>query len=160
MKLFSRKAFHVIFEAGAIVKAIDSVFESAAGILLWFLDPQTVNRVIFFLSGDELTERQRDPLWKFFFRDFSGITANIQHFWAFLLVGHGILKLFLVGGLLKGKIWIYPVSGIAFACFALYQTYHLLYDPSAWLTILTLFDIAFIALIAHEYSYQRKKLGG
>jgi uncharacterized membrane protein len=154
-RFLSRKTFHAIFRAGVLVKAIDSVAEMALGFLFYFLDPRTINKIIFFFSGDELTEQQRDPVWKFFFHGFTGITADVQYFLAFLLIAHGIMKLFLVVGLLKKKDWVYPVSGIAFACFVLYQTYRLTYDPSAWLAILTLFDVIFVALIFHEYSYQK-----
>ena len=159
MPLFSRKTFHTIFEAGVLIKAIDSVAEMALGAFFYFLSPRLINNIIFSLSGDELTEKQRDPIWNFFFHHFASVTANTLNFWAFLLIGHGILKLLLVAGLLKNKLWIYPASAIAFSFFALYQAYTLIYAPSALLTVLTLFDVIFIALILHEYSYQKNKRG-
>ena len=53
-------------------------------------------------------------------QNFSVTTKN---FYAFYLLSHGVIKLLLVGGLLKGKLWSYPASLILLVLFVVYQLY-------------------------------------
>ncbi len=155
-ELLSHTTFHAAFLAGIIVKILDGATEATLGILLFFLGQQTIDKILFFFAGVGTTEPQVDFLRRALFHDFTGITTDAQHFWTFFLIAHGLTNLFLVIGLLKKKAWAYPVAGIVFAFFALYQTYRLTYDSSALLLILTIFDILFVALIFYEYAHSRK----
>jgi uncharacterized membrane protein len=152
-----RQRLHVLFEAGVLIKAIDSVAEISLGILFLILSPQAVNRIVFFLFGDELTEQPRDALWNFLLHNFSGISAGTQHFWAVIFLAHGLAKILLVAGLVKKRLWIYPLAAATFGCFVIYQAYHLIYAPSLLLEVLTSLDVLFVFLIVREYDYQREK---
>lgn len=158
MKLFSEKNLHTFFEAGALLKACDSAIEMGLGLSFYFISTAAINRVIFALFGDELTEQPRDFIWNLLLHNFQGLSGGVQSLWAFLFVGHGILKLFLVGGMLKKKLWVYPVAAGAFLFFVLYQAYRIFLSPSVLLELLTAYDAAFTLLILHEYRYQRRAL--
>jgi len=81
-----------------------------------------------------------------------------QNFYAFYLLSHGVVKLFLVVGLLKGKLWSYPASLIVLGLFILYQLYRYSYTHGVGLIALTVFDIVVMALIWHEYGLVRRHL--
>jgi uncharacterized membrane protein len=156
--LLSKKRLHIFFEAGIFIKAITSTVEIVLGILFLSLSTQTVNRVISFIFGDELTEQPRDPIWSFFLHNFSVVTVSIQHFWAIIFIAHGVAILFLIMGLVKKALWIYPTAAIIFTCLVVYQIYHIIFAPSALLSLLTAFDVLFIWLVIQEYQYQKYEI--
>jgi uncharacterized membrane protein len=156
MKLFSEQNLHTLFNAGIIIKAIDSIGEITLGILFTFLSAPTINHIILTLFSDELTEQPRDSIWNFLFHGWTGVSGGSQYFLAFLFLGHGAVKLLLVAGLVKDKLWVYPTAAIAFASFAAYQTYHIIISPSPLLSVLTILDVIFVALILIEYRYQKR----
>ncbi|BCG83133.1 hypothetical protein MesoLj113b_66750 [Mesorhizobium sp. 113-3-3] len=47
----------------------------------------------------------------------SNFSVSTQHFYAFYLLSHGIVKLALVVALLKNKLWAYPSSLIVLGLF-------------------------------------------
>jgi uncharacterized membrane protein len=159
MKRLSEENLHRLFKAGTILKAIDSVIETALGVSFIFLSTATINAVIFAITGDELIEQPRDAIWNLFFHNFNGLTHDFQIVLAFLFIGHGILKLLLVAGMKAGRIWIYPVAAAVFAGFIGYQVYHITFSFSIILILMTLYDAAFTALIIHEYRYQKRRSG-
>ena len=111
--------------------------------------------LLFFLGG-ELGEQPRDFLWGYIAQEFQGLTGNAQPFWAFIFLSHGLVKMVLLLGLFKNRLWAYPASAAVFGLFAIYQTYSYIYFPSLFLALLTVFDIVLIGLILHEYKHKRK----
>ena len=74
-------------------------------------------------------------------------SVQTQHFYAFYLSSHGVVKVALVVGLLREKLWAYPASRIVLALFVLYQLYRFSYTHGLGLIVLTLFDIVVMGLI-------------
>jgi uncharacterized membrane protein len=71
-------------------------------------------------------------------------------------LSHGVVKLLLVVGLLRGKLWSYPASLVAMALFIAYQLYRFSITHGLGLIALTVFDIAMIWLIWHEWRVVRR----
>lgn len=140
------------------MKGITATAEVILGILFLTISSQTVNKVIFFIFGDELMEQPRDPIWNFFLHGFNGLSTSVQHFWAFIFIAHGVVIMFLIVGLVKEKFWVYPIAAVIFICLAAYQIFHIIYAPSLILSVLTTLDILFIWLIIQEYKYQKEIL--
>jgi uncharacterized membrane protein len=156
MKLFSEKNLHTFFDAGIILKLIDSIGEVILGILFLFVTTDAMNRIASTVFGDEITEQPLRSIWHFVLQSFAQISNNSQDFLAFIFISHGIIKLILIAGLAKDKLWVYPLAAIAFTGFGIYQIYQLTFSPSIILAILTILDAIFIALIIHEYRYQKR----
>lgn len=152
-----RKQVHILFEAGMVIKGLDSLIEFTVGVMLSVLSLQTVNTIIFRAFGDELTERPRDPIISFLFHGFNGLSASSQTFWASILLASGTAKILLVLGLYSGKKWIYPIAAAVFGIFAIFEIRHILHYPSILLGAFTIFDIIFIALILNEYQFKLAK---
>ncbi|HEX4104079.1 MAG TPA: DUF2127 domain-containing protein [Candidatus Paceibacterota bacterium] len=156
MAIVSEKTYHRVFWGGIIIKGLISVGELLLGVLFLFFSYATLFSVAVALTGDELTESPRDPLWNLAVHSFNGFTATPQAIWAFIFLSHGIVKTFMIVGLIKDWLWIYPVSAIVFAAFAAYQIYQYTYAPSFFLIAITVFDVILIGLILHEYRYERR----
>jgi uncharacterized membrane protein len=155
MKFFSEKTYHYFFKGGVIIKALISLGEIIFGFVLYFLNQTVINTAINFFTGGELQETPRDFLWNLIFHILKDFSATPQLVWAFIFLSHGIVKIFLIGGLLREKLWAYPASAVIFAAFVIYQIYQLSISFSVFLWFITIFDIALIGLILREYKNKR-----
>jgi hypothetical protein len=70
-------------------------------------------------------------------------------------LSHGVVKLWLIIGLLRQKLWYYPLAAAVFGLFIVYQYS---FTNSLWLLVLSAVDVAVIALTWHEYRYLRSGL--
>ena len=68
------------------------------------------------------------------------------------------MKLLLVIGLLRGKLWSYPASLVVLGLFIAYQLYRFSYTQGIGLIVLTVFDVFVMGLIWHEYKLIRHRL--
>lgn len=143
--------FHKSFEIGILLKGIDSVFEIIGGILLIFLNPYRLNKIIVLLTQDELSEDPKDVIANFIITFGSHFSLSSQYFGIFYLISHGIIKLILVIMLKKRKIWAYPLTIVSLLLFIIYQIYRCVISYSTGLIVLTIFDIVMIILTLIEY---------
>ncbi len=148
------KYIHKTFVLGILIKAFDGVLEIFGGIALLFTGTLTTFAGI--LIQHELIEDPRDFLATHF-RDFlPAIVANSGWFATVYLLSHGIIKIFLVIGLLREKQWAYPTALVVFTMFIVYQVYRYTFTHSFFLIFLTILDIVVIILTWHEYQYFKK----
>ena len=107
--------------------------------------------VVHFLTQDEIAEGPHDLLANLL-RDAAGrFPLSSEHFMAFYLLAHGVIKGFVVAGLLKNKLWAYPVSIAVFGGFIVYQVYHFALMGGFGLIALSVFDPIVIWLVWLEY---------
>ncbi len=150
------KTYHRLFEWGVWIKTIIAIGETVIGVLLYALSTATLNALLYHLLGGEVTEMPRDTLIALLLRGFGGITGTAQSFWAFIFLTHGVVKLALLVGLIKNKLWAYPASAIVFSLLAIYQIYTLATgSPDILLELITALDVVVIILILHEYKHRR-----
>jgi uncharacterized membrane protein len=64
---------------------------------------------------------------------------------------HGIIKLFLVWGLLTNRLWAYPTAIVFLAGFSLYQIFDLFIHFSWFTALLLIVNGMTIFFIAREY---------
>ena len=84
------------------------------------------------------------------------LSLNTTLFAGVYLLAHGLAKLLLVVGLLRGRRWAYPAALWFLAAFVLYQCYRILLTQSLPLTALTAFDIVVMSLIWREYRFRKR----
>jgi len=150
------KSIHEIFLVSLILKGLGSILEIGGGLL--FLFTGKITDALSSLAQAELLENPNDfvgnqiqhwlPYW----------TGHAQTFGAIYLLSHGIVKTFLVAGLLRNKAWAYPATLTVLGLFIIYQLYRLTFGYSLFLIGLTVFDIFLIILTWHEYQLVRKHL--
>lgn len=160
MHFWTERKYHLFFRISVVLKAVDSVTQICIGLFLSMVSTVTVNKIILALIGNELMETPRDLVFTYLLPGQTQYTISpaTQSVWAFILLGHGIIKIFLVAGLLKERLWAYPISAAAFALFAAFQIRESLLAPSIFLNILTVLDFILIGLIIHEYRYRKRRL--
>ncbi len=148
------KYIHRIFVVGILIKALDGVLEILGGIALLFTGVLTSLATV--LIQHELIEDPHDFLATQLQHVLPVVAANSGWFATAYLLSHGVIKIFLVIGLLRDKLWAYPTAIIVFALFVVYQIYRYTFAPSIFLILLTLLDIVVIGLTWHEYHYFKK----
>lgn len=147
---------HRIFVAGIVFKALNAALEIVGGTLLLFTGATT--HFIEYLAKGELIEDPTDFVANTVQQYIPYLSEHTQLFAAVYLLSHGIIKIFLSVGLLRGKLWAYPVAIVVFALFIVYQIYRYTYTHSFFLILLTLFDLLIIWLTWHEYKRVQKHL--
>jgi len=147
----NERLIHRIFETSVVLKGLHALIECAGGVALYLVSTADIVRLVNALTQDELVEDPRDAI-ALLVRGWAGnLTGTSERFYAFYLLSHGLIKLLLVAGLLKGKLWSYPASLAALAAFVVYQLYRYSYTQSFGLIVLTVFDLFVMVLIWHEY---------
>jgi uncharacterized membrane protein len=62
----------------------------------------------------------------------------------------------LIVGLLRNKLWYYPIAIVVFILFVAYQIFRFQITHSIWLLAITAVDAVVIVLTWHEYWYLRQ----
>ena len=149
-------SLHQIFEVGVVLKGINAVVEIGLGVLLLFVN---VGAILQTLVENEIVEDPQGFLARHSSLITGAISPHAQYVSALYLLSHGIIKVVLVWGLLRDKLWAYPASLAVLALFVAYQTITFTRTHSIALLLLTIFDLTLIWLIWHEYRRHAKKLG-
>ena len=135
---------HQIFAVSVSLKGLHALLEIAGGIALYGFSADAIARWLDEIDRGGLVARYFD--------------LSEQHFYAFYLLSHGLVKVVLVYGLLKEKLWAYPASFVVFGAFIAYQLYRYSFTNDFSLILLSIFDLFVIALAVHEYRLLRKHL--
>jgi uncharacterized membrane protein len=156
-KLFEEEKYiHLVFEVSLILKGILAALEIIGGIVAYFVSQQFLLSVVTFITQDEFAEDPRDLLANYLVHAAQHLSISTQHFMALYLLSHGVIKLFVIIGLLQQKLWYYPTALVVFGLFIVYQLYRFSFTHSPWLLVLTVLDIIVMWLTWHEYSYLRR----
>jgi uncharacterized membrane protein len=157
MKLnLSEKRIREIFYLGVILKGIDGVIETIAGFALLFIGHAQLGAIVTFFTREELLEDPHDTIANYLTHGFQTFSGASQRFGALYLLVHGVVKMALVVGLLRNRLWAYPAAIAVFTALGLYQTYYVVVDRSLLLTVLTILDVIIIFLTWHEYRYRKQ----
>lgn len=152
---FKEKYVRDVFDVSIILKGIEAILETVSGFILFFVSTTQLNAVVNFFTQAELVEDPHDAIANYLTHTFQSLAGPTKFFGAMYLIAHGIVKVGLVAGLLRNRLWAYPAAIVIFVLFGLYQLYYLLQGYSFWLTALTVLDAIVIALTWHEYRYRK-----
>jgi uncharacterized membrane protein len=135
---------HQVFVVSVSLKGLHALIEVAGGLALYLASADAIARRL-----DEV-----DP-HSWIARHFP---LSEQHFYAFYLLSHGLVKAVLVIGLLRERLWAYPASFAVFSAFIAYQLYRYSFTHEIALILLSIFDVFVITLAVHEYRLLRKHM--
>ena len=147
----NERRMHQLFVIGVMLKGVHALIECAGGAAFAFVNIDSIKRLLAHLNREDLIGLRNDFVATHLAKIAEGFTPGAKHFYAFYLLSHGVVKLALIAGLLKGKLWAYPASLVVLGLFILYQVYRYALTHSAGLIVLTVFDLIVIGLIWHEY---------
>lgn len=149
---------HRLFTFSVMLKGVHALVECLGGIALALVSTGTIVGWVNRLTAEELIEDPHDLIARHALDYAQHFSISSQHFYAWYLLSHGLVKLFLVFGLLRGQMWAYPASILAMFGFIIYQLYRYVYTGSVALIALTIFDLLVIWLVLHEYRLVRRRI--
>ena len=152
-RLFSEEHLHVAFELSLLFKAALAMVETIGGVAAAFVTRQGLLHAVAALTQDELAEDPHDWIAGHLLLWAQHWSVGRQEFVALYLFAHGVVKLTLIAGLLRHRLYYYPAAIAVFGLFIVYQLYRYGHTHSAWLLLITLVDGAVIALTWHEYRF-------
>jgi uncharacterized membrane protein len=158
MAALTEHRIHQVFEVSILLKGAHALLECIGGVALALVRTRAIVSWITWLTQDELIEDPNDFVATHLLNMAQGFSVSTKNFYVFYLLSHGVVKLFLVAGLLKNKVWAYPASLVVLAFFIAYQIYRFTYTQSPGLVLLTIFDLLVMYLIWHEYQLVRRHL--
>jgi uncharacterized membrane protein len=153
-----RKIEHTFFLLSVWSKGVAGLLETIGGLLLLFIPHPGLNALVVFLTAPELAEDPTDRIATLLQRTVQELGADTKLFASGYLIVHGIIKVFLVAGLLGRRLWSYPVSLWFLAGFIAYQAYRFLFTHSLWMIALTIVDLIVAFLIWREYQARKQGL--
>ena len=146
------------FRLSVFLKGVHAVVEIVGGALLLVITPNMIVQLVIHLTQDELLQDPHDFIANYLLQASAGLSVSTTLFAALYLLSHGLIKIILVVGLLKNKLWAYPWSLVVLGFFILYQGYRFTDTHSLGLVFLTLFDLVVVWLIWQEYRIVRGHL--
>lgn len=148
---FSVETLRRLFLWSMILKGLDGLIELIGGILLACVSRTAIVHTVYALTRGELSEDPHDFVATHLTHMASSLSGDSKNFAAYYLIGHGVLKLFLVICLLRNYRWAYPVAIVVMLGFIGYEGLRLSVHPSILLGLLTAFDVAVVIVIYLEY---------
>lgn len=146
------------FRVTITLKGIDGALEIIGGLIVFWISPRTVNRLVAALTQHELSEDPHDLIAAHLLRVSHGLAHGGNIFASLYLLFHGLAKCALVVALFYKRLWAYPSMIALLILFVAYQLYQISYSHSAGLILLTLFDVFVIWLTWKEYKKQKVAL--
>lgn len=154
MKL-KEKQVHFLFRIGISVKGIDGFLEFVCGLALLIAGHSFIRKLVARLAHGELVEDPHDFVATHLVRFANHFSIGTQHFAAIYLLLHGLTKLGLVAGLLRGKLWAYPTALAVLGFLLCYQAYRFIHNHSIALLVFSVVDVIIIFLIWREYGFRK-----
>jgi uncharacterized membrane protein len=146
----SGKGLHRLFELAIFVKGVDGVLETVGGLLILFVPLHSLDTLVRWLLARELSE-SHDWLADAAEHLLDSLSLNTKLFASIYLIGHGLVKIFLVYALWREKLWAFPVALWFIALFVVYQLYRFTHTHSIALLIFALLDVCVAWFIWREY---------
>jgi uncharacterized membrane protein len=140
------------FKISLYLKGLDGLLETLGGILLLLISPEQINHLARWFTQGELSQDPHDFIANHILKTAHHLTGSSLAFGAAYLLSHGLVKIFLVFEVLRGRLWAYIALITVTALFVIYQIYRMAAVRfSVSLLLLTLFDLLIIYLTQKGY---------
>ena len=152
------RRIYQVFRASVLAKGTIAVLECIGGAAIALARDDKIAEYIARLAQRYLVEGTHGFVASHLISWAQSVSLETQHFIAFYLFSHGIIKMVVVIGLLRERRWAYPLALVTFAAFIVYQLYRYTFTHGTGLLLLTAFDLFLITLVWHEYQLIRRHL--
>lgn len=142
---------HNAYLVGIALKGLDGLLEIAGGATLLLVSRATLLQLAAFVTGSGSPDTPHGAIAAYVLHATATLSAGTQHFASVYLLVHGIIKVGLVAGLLRGLRAAYPIALLLLTAFIGYQCYRLFRYHSLALGFFTAIDIVIVLLIWHEW---------
>ncbi|TWB55381.1 putative membrane protein [Rhizobium sp. ERR 922] len=151
----NERRIHQLFEISVLLKGAHALIECLGGLVLALVSTESILRLANRITQPELLNDPHDFIATHLLTWAQDFSVGTKNFYAYYLLSHGLVKVLLVIGLLRGKMWAYPASLAALGLFIVYQLYRFTDTHGIGLIILTIFDLVVMVLIWQEYKVVR-----
>jgi len=155
-KFLEERYVGIAFRVSLWFKAAFAAIEITGGMIAFFVTRQFLIQVANAVTQGELNEDPNDFFANYLYHAVHHFSLSTRYFTAIYLLAHGIIKLWLVVGLLRMRLWYYPTALVVFSLFIAYQIYRFSHTHSLALLFITAVDLVVIGLTWHEYRYLRR----
>jgi len=138
-----------LYRIGLWIKGIDGVLEMAGGLLL--VSQMKLSELVTFLTQRELAQDPRDWIATHLHDAVSQLSPGTKWFASWYLLGHGVIKVFLMVGLLRNWSWSYRPAIAFLLAFIGYQVYRMSLHFSLALLLVSVLDSIIALLVWREY---------
>jgi uncharacterized membrane protein len=145
------KWLHWLFEASLVLKGMFAAGETLAGLGLLLTPNISIINFVGWLTRHNLTQEPNADMAQWFHHMADIFPIQVQHFYAYYLLGHGVLKFLMVVMLARRILWGYPVAMLILAGFVTYQMTEYFSRGSIALLALSGFDAFMIGLVYREW---------
>jgi len=133
-----------LFRLSIALKGLHALAEVAGGLALSLFSTDSILRLLYRVDRHDWFA--------------SHFTPNEHHYYAFYLLSHGMANLVIVWGLMRERLWAYPVTFVVLSLFVAYQVQRFIYVRDPGLIVLSLLDVIVMALAWHEYRLVKRDL--
>src|SRR5664279_3822137 len=110
MQPLTEHRIHEIFQLSILLKGAYALLECITGLAVALVSTNSILAAITCLTQDEIAEDPHDFVATHLLHMAQMFSVSTKNFYVFYLLSHSIVKLFLVGALLRNKLWAYPAS--------------------------------------------------
>ena len=147
------KVVYQFFLWSILVKGAISLAELIVGTAIFFIPPALIiSWALFWLQFVPVA-----PLQNALMQEVVTYTSGSVAFVAFYLLSRGFIKVFLIIGLLKNKLWAYPASLLVLALLVVYQLFQIITTHSVLVILITIFDLFVMYFIWREWKIVSSK---
>jgi uncharacterized membrane protein len=158
MQTRSARTVHRVFELAILVKGIDGVLETLGGFLILFVPLHSLDTWIRWIVENELSTESPEFIAHAARHLLEILSVSTKLFASLYLIGHGLVKMFLVYALWREKLWAFPVALWFIGLFVAYQLYRYTHTHSVALLIFALIDVCVSWFIWREYLARKADL--
>jgi uncharacterized membrane protein len=156
----SVKTTERLFKLALLIKGIDGAAELIGAVLLALVSGDLVQRVIRHVVTHDLLGPPAATLSQHFVNGTHEFASGHRMFAIVYLGLHGVIKLALVGALLRKWLPAYPVAVVVLGMFVLYEIIRAVHTHSILLPFLAALDLAIIVMVIREYLMLRRQRAG
>jgi uncharacterized membrane protein len=150
------RCLHIVFKASLVFKGVLAALEALAGLGLLLAPNDRILALVDWLTRAQIAHDRSEPMTTWTAGIAQSFSIHSQHFYAIYLIGHGALKLVMVGMLARRTVWAYPVAICILIGFIIYQLHHWLVDGSSFLIVLSAVDLIMVGLVWREWRMLRR----
>jgi len=146
------------FALALAIKGIDGALELIGGLILFVVPPSAISLIFRSLTQHELSDDPHDVIAihvRAAAEQLAG-SASVRRFGVLYLIGHGVIKLVLVGALVRRIRPAYPVAIVFLGSFILYELYRCVLGHSIALLIFAALDAGITTMVVREYLELRR----
>ena len=149
------RALDFSFLIGIGLKILNIIGDVIVGIPLLLIQPSQIGNFIHSLTASELLENPDDKIANFLVSTTAHVTHGSLIYLGIYFLLHGLVKIGIVGALIRGSRNVYPWAIGALVALLLYQIVSIIIHFSIILTALSVLDLVIILLTLREWYHHR-----